>query len=292
MKTILIVLNYNDFKTCERLLNNIKNFSDIDKIIVVDNNSTDNSFEKLKSYNSDKVECIKTDNNGGYAYGNNYGIKYALDKYNPEFIIISNPDIEFEEEIINVMENQLINHKDLAAVNPKIYNLDGTKAVANWSLPTFRRDLLSLSIVLSKLVDKFSVNKDTNKFIEDNIEYNDVLSGCFFMMKADAIKRVHFFDERTFLYCEERILAHKIKSVGLKQGTVNNISCIHAHSESINKNISSDIKKYKILFESRKIYYKYYLNLNKFNMWIFQVISKISLIEKYLLSFIRKLRRN
>jgi len=43
MKTGFIIINYNDFDSTKKLIDNIKNYSVIDKIIVVDNNSTDDS---------------------------------------------------------------------------------------------------------------------------------------------------------------------------------------------------------------------------------------------------------
>lgn len=42
-----LILNYNDSETIENLLNKIKNYNIIDHIIVVDNKSSDNSYEQL-----------------------------------------------------------------------------------------------------------------------------------------------------------------------------------------------------------------------------------------------------
>ena len=50
MKTAFLIVNYNDYKTTIQLLNNIKEFQSLDKIVVVDNNSTDNSFDEIKKY--------------------------------------------------------------------------------------------------------------------------------------------------------------------------------------------------------------------------------------------------
>ena len=43
-----VIVNYNDANTTIRLLNQIKDYKSIDQIIVVDNNSTDDSVKKLK----------------------------------------------------------------------------------------------------------------------------------------------------------------------------------------------------------------------------------------------------
>lgn len=49
-----VVLNYNDSKTTIELINRIGKMTSIDVIVIVDNNSTDDSFSVLKQYASEK----------------------------------------------------------------------------------------------------------------------------------------------------------------------------------------------------------------------------------------------
>ena len=63
------------------MLDNIKEYKSIDHIVVVDNNSTDSTYELLKENESNKIDIIKTDDNKGYSYGNNAGCKYLINKY-------------------------------------------------------------------------------------------------------------------------------------------------------------------------------------------------------------------
>ena len=72
LKTGLVVLNYNDYKTTIKLIQMIKNYDSIDLIVVVDNCSTDKSYKKINEYTNNKVKLLKSDKNGGYAYGNNF----------------------------------------------------------------------------------------------------------------------------------------------------------------------------------------------------------------------------
>ena len=55
----MVIVNYNDFKMTSRLLNNVKNYKCLAKIIVVDNNSSDDSFDKLKEFESNRITIIK-----------------------------------------------------------------------------------------------------------------------------------------------------------------------------------------------------------------------------------------
>ena len=50
-----VVLNYNDSKTTIELINRIGKMTPIDVIVIVDNNSTDDSFSVLKQYASEKI---------------------------------------------------------------------------------------------------------------------------------------------------------------------------------------------------------------------------------------------
>ncbi|MFD2385755.1 glycosyltransferase [Enterococcus rivorum] len=100
---IMIILNYNDAFNTISYLSKIETFSSVDKYIVVDNHSTDNSYQKfLELPNTDKVIFLEAKVNRGYAHGNNIGIKYAVNNFSVKNIIISNPDIEVKENTIKV----------------------------------------------------------------------------------------------------------------------------------------------------------------------------------------------
>ena len=80
MKTAIVILNYNDYETTSCMLNQIKDYKSLDLIVIVDNKSKDNSYNKLKKYENNKVKIIQTKENKGYANGNNYGLKYLENK--------------------------------------------------------------------------------------------------------------------------------------------------------------------------------------------------------------------
>lgn len=119
-KNCLIVLNYNDYETTKTFIDNIQNYKSINNIIIVDNCSNDGSYEKLLKYSSNKIHIIKSDINKGYSCGNNIGIKYAIKNLNCEFIIISNPDVYFSEDVIYKMMNVYEEYDNIGIVAPKM----------------------------------------------------------------------------------------------------------------------------------------------------------------------------
>ena len=276
MKTAIVILNYNDSDTTIEMIKQIKNYKILDNIIVVDNNSTDDSYNILKKEEKNNIDIIKTDDNKGYAYGNNYGIKYAIKKYKVDNIIISNPDITVSEEGIKELLKQL-KFNNVALIAPVI-NENGILS-KGWKCPTYTDDLLSNLNYFHKYAFKRMQYPD--KYYKDKITEVEVVKGCFFAIKASVMKEIGFFDENTFLYYEENILGKKLKNKGYKSYIHNEIEVKHNLSQSVDKSINS-LKKYKILKKSQRYYEKEYNNSCIFGRTLLYITYCIS----YFISFI------
>ncbi len=270
MKTAIVILNYNDSDTTIEMINQIKDYSIIDNIIIVDNNSTDSSYERLKKEEKNNIEIIKTDDNKGYAYGNNYGIKYAINKHKVDYIIVSNPDIILEEKDIKELLKQL-KFNNVSLIAP-IINEHGVLS-KGWKLPTYKDDLLSNINYFHKYGEKNMLYSDS--IYKDKITEVDVVKGCFFIIKANVIKDINYFDENTFLYYEENILGKKLKDKGYKSYIHNKVEVIHNLSISVDKSINS-LKKYKILKKSQRYYEKEYNKTNVLGVFLLYITFCIS----------------
>ena len=75
-----MVLNYNDAPTCIKLLERIKDYKNIDEIILVDNASSVSSLKSLRNYvqGKEKISLIENKVNSGYSSGNNLGVRYSV----------------------------------------------------------------------------------------------------------------------------------------------------------------------------------------------------------------------
>ena len=92
MKACVIIVNWNGLSYLEKCLTALRNQSLKDfKIILVDNASTDGSLSFVED-NFKEVDILELNSNTGFVGGNNAGIEYSIDKYNPEFIITLNND--------------------------------------------------------------------------------------------------------------------------------------------------------------------------------------------------------
>jgi len=290
---IMVVLNYNDYETTYKFITKIITYSILDKIIVVDNCSTDGSYLLLKELKSEKIDVISTKKNSGYTGGNNVGIKFAESYYKPTNLIISNPDIEVLEKSIYNICNFLNGHKDVAAASGLIHDTSNN-IVDNfaWKLSTYKIVLINTFMLMSKLFEKiFNISKhyDKKELNSKEVVYVEVLSGCFFIIKDSVMQEINYFDERTFLYNEENILAYKIKERNYKQCVLCNEKIIHYQGVSVSKSLKSWHEKNKIIENSYRIYLKNYLKVSKLQILIFLVLFNVGKYEKFILLKLKRI---
>ena len=247
MKTGIIILNYNDYENTSKMLNQIKDYSCLSKIIVVDNCSTDNSMEKLKEYENKKIILLQAEKNLGYAAGNNLGLKYLEKNTSCEIAIISNPDVLIEEGVLKELIHDIKTHENISFLGPKI--LENGTISKGWKLPNFLSELLSNINFFGKYSHKLLKYKE--EYYQEKLTKVDVLHGCFFLGRLKSFKKIKYFDSHTFLYYEENILAKKAKEKNLETYVDTTVSVTHALSQSVDKSLKK-VKKYKILKNSQK----------------------------------------
>lgn len=281
-KLVFIIINYNDYKTTKRLLDNIKDYKVIDKIYVVDNHSTDDSYENLKKLKIKRYEVIETPSNRGFAYALNIGAKKTIDDFGNVDIIFSNSDI-----IINSNEDL----EDLKkTLDKRIVGLVGPVVVQNgnlnrgWHLPSPKNEILSNLPGIGKRFNK-KIYYDDSYYKGDSSEV-EVISFCFFLIKSEVLKEINYFDDNTFLYYEENITASKLKRTQYKTLINNNVTIIHDHSVSVDKNISY-INKYKILKQSQMYFETNYNNANSIEKILLKVTIRLTLLTLYVRIFLR-----
>lgn len=259
---IMVVLNYNDADTTIEYLETVKTYSVIDKIIVVDNCSTDDSYGRIEQLKSEKIDVILSNGNYGYAAGNNYGISYAMRLYNPDYIIISNPDIEVSEKTVQHLIDFLKRKEKAAVATGLIYNKGAIVQNFAWRLPDFGAVLRGNSGIMHTIYERKSGKSMYYSLEEANEDGSlevEVVPGCYFVMRSSIWKEIGGFDERTFLFWEENILGYILREKGQKLYVLTNDPVVHKESISIKKNVKGFCKKRKINYKSEQIYVRYYL---------------------------------
>lgn len=271
MSNILILLNYNDADTTIKFITKHMISKYIDKIIVVDNKSTDDSYIRLSSYINNKCDLVITDKNGGYAYGNNYGAFYAIKKYNPDYITIANPDTIISDNVLCDIFECYAKVKNVGLCSCIMRSSSNVRTLSAWKQPTYIDCVVACLFGIKSLFRWHMEYPKSFWSSNEQIKEVDVIAGSFFCVSREAFLAAKGFDDRTFLYYEEAILSKRIKENGYRNYLLLNDFYLHEHAVTINKNIESVGKRLDILHESRKLYCKQYLNIGLFREAILDI---------------------
>lgn len=292
MKVAVIIVNYNDADDTLKYVKTITEYETINRIVVVDNKSTTTgTFDKLKELESSKVKVIESDKNGGYDYGNNFGIKY-LDSINEEFdyYIISNPDIEVSEDAIKHCLEVINSDEKIGVISPRMLNKEGNPIRrSSWKIRTFGLDVVHSTRILELLFYRILRNGEysSKEYEKEELEV-EAISGAFFIIRANVMKEIGLLDENVFLFYEEDILAHRLKEKGYKTISLNTEKFIHYESQTIGK-VLSYYRKMKQMFISKMYFHKTYNKINLLQIIVFHVLNAWRKIELLIEIPIRKI---
>ncbi|PPK45280.1 glycosyltransferase [Clostridium algidicarnis] len=280
----IVILNYMTYELTINCLNNLNSIVAEDFfVVIVDNLSPNNSYEKMDNYISENrfkydIFLLKTDKNGGYSYGNNVGIKKA-EELKADYILIMNNDIVIEDyNVINKLADYLNENRSVAMVGPGIIQKKSmielpliSKRVTPF-VDIVKNVLYPCNIILYKIL-----RKRIQKHKEPIKVYS--LSGCCFMIRTTSLKQVNYFDDKLFLYGEELILGEKLYKNNFGVYFIPTLNVVHNHSITI-----------KSIYDSKKISamkqesYKYYLDQYRKD-----IDNKVSFLMVYSYFFVEKL---
>lgn len=308
MKCGIVILNYKDFATTISLLERIKDSPEIDCIVVVDNNSPNDSYSQLKKYESAKIAVIQSGRNGGYSFGNNVGIRYLIDNFNPDIIGIANPDVIFDDRLTRKIKELFELHSDYAVITGTgLYrNQRGEYEYSNLWGPDegkasvmFKKALFAVSVnpILRLIRKLFHIRGKTNSYVERIRNtpgvFHEVwaVCGCLFFIRTEDFVKIGMFDENIFLYCEEFILAAKLQKLGRKTGITTEAEFIHEHVHSadpINR-LEAGFRDKMRTRDSEIYYFGHYLTESTILRLAYTVLKKIEKLKSYVVFKIRKM---
>lgn len=207
-KVAIIILNWNSYEDtfeCLKSLERLKysNFS----VFLVDNDSKDQSFTKLKTDFKNKVfnlniKFIQSGGNLGFAGGNNIAIKMAYDQGYDYFWLLNNDAVVHKDSLTPLVET-LRSNLDIGIVGSKIYYFN-TKKI--W----FAGGKVDLKLGRVKHI---GLREDDNGLYDD-IKEVDFINGCSLAFHRRVLDRVGYMDEDYFLYYEETDWNVRVKKAG------------------------------------------------------------------------------
>jgi GT2 family glycosyltransferase len=196
----------------EQLQKAIKSFLDTKlkvKLYLIDNSSNDN-LKKLEGIDN-RIEYIFNNANLGYGKAHNIAMKKSIEENIPYHIVL-NPDIYFENNVLEELYNYMEDNKNIGNIIPQVLYPDGEIQYLTKLLPTpidliFRR-FIPLKNWKEKRNEKFELKFTGYK----NIANIPSLSGCFMFLRTATLQDIGLFDENIFMYLEDTDLNRRIHS--------------------------------------------------------------------------------
>lgn len=276
LKVGCIIVNYNNYERTIKLATSICSYRAIDHIIIVDNKSTDISVDKLKEIENSKIELIISKKNVGYGAGNNLGIIKA-EELGCKYIFIANPDVEFSENCISDMINKMEINDTCAIMGAKEEYL----SVYAWKYMSDIPDILCSSILFNKILRNYRYYKK-DYFKGSGVKQADVIPGCFFVLRTKSIKNIGYYDERFFLYEEEKVLYKKISDKGYLSLVDLDVSYEHMHIEHPKSDVSSYMRTKRHLLNSKMLFLTEYRHISNIKKNFAQLIFTYAKVEMYI----------
>jgi O-antigen biosynthesis protein len=230
----VIIVNYNVKHFLEQCLCSVqKAIAGIAaEVIVIDNNSSDNSTGYLQ-HRFAFARFIVNKENLGFGKACNQGLQFATGKY----ILFLNPDTIVPGDCFTACIAFMENHPDAGALGIKM--LDGKGKFLKESKRAFPSPLTSLFKLfgLSRVFPRSGIfSKYHLGHLDENQNHEvDVLAGAFMMVKKEVLDKVGGFDEIFFMYGEDVDLSYRIQKAGYKNYYFAGSNIIHFKGESTRK---------------------------------------------------------
>lgn len=248
MKVSIILVNYN---SAVLLRNCLKSIYEQTKgipfeIIVVDNASSDNSRQIVRS-EFPAVQLIESSENLGFSRGNNLGASLSKGTY----LLFLNTDTILLENSIKLLADFFDEHPEVGAVGPRILFEDKYFQLSAGQLPNLFGEFID------KITHSLARRWHTAMCPLLERRFNKTkavgwLTGACLMVRQKVFAQVNGFDEKIFMYFEDKDLCKRINSAGWQIMYCPSTSIIHLLAGS-----SGNVDKQKIneIYRASQLYY-------------------------------------
>lgn len=223
----IVICNYNKAEMVVNCIQYIfeNTFTDFD-VYVVDNASTDNSVEAIKSTYGDRVTLLVNDENLGGTGGFNTGLRAAFEKGYDYLMCVDN-DAYLDEKAIEELYNFLEAHQEAGMAASKVYHLEEPGRIQQYGQEINFTDFCTN-------VPDINVYDDGSM---PDFKYVDAAAACALMVRRSTIEKIGFMSEEFFLYWDDTDWCWRCWLAGMKVASVGSSLALHqmgAKNERVN----------------------------------------------------------
>lgn len=219
----------------------------------------------------DPLIIISSNENGGFAGGNNIGINYAIEQGDAEYVWLLNNDTIIKKDTLSQLVEGIAGKPDVAAVGSKLLYYDEPELLQSVGSVVDKASLFGLC---KPVINTAKKNVDNDQY-NQSFEVNDIM-GASLMVRMDVIAKLGLIPEEYFLYGEETDWNFGFQTKGYRLMTIPTSTVYHKESRSTGGVKGAILLYYKT--RNQFILYRKYRNvfIRNFNLY-------------FLIYFIRKI---
>lgn len=224
-----IIVTYNGAEWISKCIKSIENSEIHSDIIVIDNQSTDNTVLKIKE-EFPNVLLVELQENKGFGYANNVGLRQILDQ-NYDYAFLLNQDAWIKPNTLDILIKAQVNQPQFGIISPIHLNKDES----------------GLELLFSKFIEP---SKCPNlysdiyaKSIKDNLYEIPFINAAAWLVSKDCIQKIGGFSPIFYHYGEDDNYCLRAIFHGVKIGIAAKAEIIHA-KENYNSEMESQEEKH------------------------------------------------
>jgi GT2 family glycosyltransferase len=157
-----------------------------------------------KSISSKNLIIIKNERNYGFAEGNNIGIRFALNKLNPDYILLLNNDAIVNPNFLNDLINVAEKDKHIGILGPTVYDYRNPNEIQSAGTKIYwsKGEIINLTPLEKKLPNE--------------PEEVDSVIGCALLARSELFHKIGYLNKDYFAYLEETEWCVRVHRAGYK----------------------------------------------------------------------------
>lgn len=205
-----VVVNFNGGSTLAEAARALRS-GGARRIVVVDNDSSDDSLMRLSSATND-VEVVRETRNLGYGTAANRGIAVC----DAPYVLVMNPDVEIAPDALAILSRVLDDQPDVGFVGPQILDASGATYPSARRFPNFALGAAHAFIGLFWPRNRWSERYRNEHRVAGELVARDAdwASGACALLRRVAFESVGGFDEGYFMYVEDLDLCWRLRRAG------------------------------------------------------------------------------
>lgn len=264
MKLLIVIVNYRSADLAIDCLRSIE--ADVRaaggaKVCIVDGKSPDDSVMRLRSAIDTNgwqnwCEFRPLDRNGGFAFGNNEGIRPYLESADkPELVLLLNPDTVSRPGAIPTLVRYMDEHPDVGIAGSRTEWPDGSPQTSAFRFPTIGGEIesaLRLGIVTRLLNRKVIAPPPPTH--EETVDW---VVGASMIVRRSVFEKIGLLDDHYFMYFEEVDFCLRAKRAGFVCRYVPEARIVHliGKSSGVTDAATKNKRRPAYWFESRRRYF-------------------------------------